>query len=153
MSESMDQTQKYNKRMRYRTLMARLGLGVASCAGIIFFVGIALLLLTDVLSNQLSSLIGVSQYGIAFGIIFALIFGRLGWSDKVVIDFLLNRISSILAILGATIITIGDIKYHSSTLIWTGSFICVAGVFLAFLGIRYHKTPANEIFQEIKKNQ
>lgn len=143
----MKRKREYGRRVEQRTLLARLGLAVAIIAGAGFIISIMLLLFTDLSSEQLNGLVGVSQYGISFGLLFALVFGRLGWSEHVIIDFLLNRISIVFVVTGFVVIIVGDIQYHSSSLIWVGAILGGGGILLALLGIRYQTIPSNDILK------
>jgi hypothetical protein len=146
----MQKSQTYHKRVKQRVFFARLGLAVAIIAGACFLLSLALLLFTDVYPTLLNILVGISQYCISFGIVFAIVFGRLGWSEHAFVDFLLNRASIVFTVLGFILIVIGDIGYHSSTLIWAGCIIGGVGIIFALVGIRI---PQNRALQDTIDHQ
>lgn len=121
--------QRKNKRMHY----TRTGLRIALIGGFLFFVCFLIAFFITI-DPFIDNSIAASTTTCFFGIIFAALFGRIGWSRNWLVDFLFNQISVWLFALGATA-TIVNNFLHLRFMGSVGISLLCAGIVMALLGI------------------
>lgn len=130
--------ERIQKRVKERYLWSRVG-------WVAFVLGFGLAILSvlssiflDMPFNLFDKLIDISLFGIFLGVICLLLLSRLGWSKSKQIDFLLNRLSISLMIIGVMIGTVfSDIVPNSASY---GPCLGFVGAILALFGMRFQSS-------------
>lgn len=132
-----NEKERFQKRIKERRLWFRTGvltLGVSIAIFVIAVIGFFL----NLPFNSVYYSLGVSVSGIAFGVVCTVLFSRLGWSQSIMVDFLLNRLSIVLILVGfgLELLTIfPDINYFPKASGYGFGFLAL-GVVLALVGVR-----------------
>lgn len=132
----------YEKRNQQRLILGNLGLKIV-IFGVVSFVIFLISAFLDLyfLTFSTPQLMLWAVLIICFGVVFTLIFGRIGWHENVALDFLLNQFSAVLSIIGAVGIVIVNIFLENNAFIEVCLGITILGFILALIGIRLHKPP------------
>lgn len=132
----------YEERCRQRLFLGNLGSGITLLGGILFAVGMiaAFLGIDDDIIN-ITNLVVFALCTICFGIFFTLIFGRIGWHDNKILDFLLNKISVLFTVAGIAIVILANAFQVSDGILIIGLGTSILGFFMGLLGIHFHRTP------------
>jgi hypothetical protein len=139
----VDKIMSYMQRIKQRNLLFYLGVVTSVIAGLLFL-SIVTLAILNIYFKDMTEL-GVLAIGAnGLGVILSLVFGRMGWHESAIFDFLLNQLSLIVTVIGFVGISF-DFSYGESTILTLRYLFLVAlGLFLASLGRRFSSIPPSD---------
>jgi len=128
---------RYYKRIRERHLWVKFGLPLFVFGFSCIILSIAAIFL-NVSFSVVRTMSSIGFGGFIIGVFALVLFGRLGWSESRVVDFLLNRVGVILIIFGQTLIVIHLSLGYASEVLQKDSISIIVGTVLVLLGIVFH---------------
>ena len=133
----------HTHRNRQRLILSYAGFAIVILGMILFVVGTISVFgnIGERIFNAFRLLLW-AIYITSFGVLFTLIFGRIGWHDNVLLDILLNQMSIIFVVVGISIVLVTNIFFNNQNNgAVTGIKIVILGFILALLGIWFRKDP------------
>lgn len=133
--------ERFEKRQREKRFWFFLGkvMFVFSMSGLFVAISISFLITFKITSYSfykiVDNLVSLSVPSLIFSVFCILVLSQLGWSKSIWIDLLLNRLSSILVIIGSSLSFFTGII--SNEIIIYGQPILAIGIILWLLGLRF----------------
>lgn len=130
--------ERYYKRVKERYFWVKTG-------EVFVTIGAVLLVLLLVSPFSMSYVLGnTGLFFVVTGSVFALLFGRLGWSESIFLDFLFNRVNIFLVIFSQILDTIHIWLGHPMETRRYAFFIFIIGIALAIFGIMCHSPTVDD---------